>query len=308
MELIIDPKENIGRQVCATIGIFDGVHLGHRSIIDQVKKEAGKSGLSSCVITFNPHPQQVLTGTKLPFITPFEKRVRLFEKEELDLTVCFSFNEAFSKITAENFISNTLVNILNLKKIFVGPDFVFGKNRKGNSQLLKKMGNELGFETTMVKPITNGNNTISSTAIRKLILEGQIAKASKYLGRNFCLEGTVTEGEKRGRILGFPTANLKTDWDLLPKPGVYITLCNFDDSVHKSITNIGFRPTFGKNNLLIESHILDFNIEVYGKKLEIEFLNRLRDEKKFDGIDELKKAISDDVKTANKYFDDNLIS
>ncbi|TDI97709.1 MAG: bifunctional riboflavin kinase/FAD synthetase [Deltaproteobacteria bacterium] len=308
MELLIDPKENIGRQVCATIGIFDGVHLGHISIIDQVKKEAGKSGLSSCVITFNPHPQQVLTGTKLPFITPFEKRVRLFEKEGLDLTVCFSFNEAFSKITAESFINDTLVNILNIKKMFVGPDFVFGKNRSGNSELLKKMGNELGFETTIVKPITNRSDIISSTTIRKLIQEGKIKEANAYLGRNFCLEGVIIEGEKRGRILGFPTANLKTDWDLLPKPGVYITLCKLENRVHKSITNIGFRPTFGKNSLLIESHIFDFNNEVYGKKLGIEFLNRLRDEKKFDGIDELKKAISDDIMTANKYFDDNLIS
>jgi len=308
MELIIDPKENIGRQVCATIGIFDGVHLGHISIIDQVKKEAGKSGLSSCVITFNPHPQQVLTGTKLPFITPFEKRVRLFEKEELDLTVCFSFNEAFSKISAESFINDTLVNILNIKKMFVGPDFVFGKNRSGNSELLKDMGNELGFETTIVKPITNRSDIISSTTIRKLIQEGKIKEANAYLGRNFCLEGIIIEGEKRGRLLGFPTANLKTDWDLLPKPGVYITLCNLDYKVHKSITNIGFRPTFGKNSLLIESHILDFNDEIYGKELRVEFLSRLRDEKKFDGIDELKKAISEDVKTANKYFEDNLIS
>lgn len=305
MELLIDPKENIGRQICATIGIFDGVHLGHISIIDQVKKEAGKSGLSSCVITFNPHPQQVLTGTKLPFITPFEKRVRLFEKEGLDLTVCFSFNEAFSKITAESFINDTLVNILNIKKMFVGPDFVFGKNRSGNSDLLKKMGNELGFETTIVKPITNRSDIISSTTIRKLIQEGKIKEANAYLGRNFCLEGVIIEGEKRGRILGFPTANLKTDWDLLPKPGVYITLCKLANRVHKSITNIGFRPTFGKNSLLIESHIFDFNNEVYDKKLGIEFLNRLRDEKKFDGIDELKKAISDDIMTANKYFDDN---
>ena len=308
MELLIDPKENIGRQVCATIGIFDGVHLGHISIIDQVKKEAGKSGLSSCVITFNPHPQQVLTGTKLPFITPFEKRVRLFEKEGLDLTVCFSFNEAFSKITAESFINDTLVNILNIKKMFVGPDFVFGKNRSGNSELLKKMGNELGFETTIVKPITNRSDIISSTTIRKLIQEGKIKEANAYLGRNFCLEGVIIEGEKRGRILGFPTANLKTDWDLLPKPGVYITLCKLENRIHNSITNIGFRPTFGENRLLIESHIFDFNDEIYGKELRVEFLRRLRDEKKFDGIDELKKAISDDIMTANKYFDDNLIS
>jgi riboflavin kinase/FMN adenylyltransferase len=308
MELLIDPKENIGRQVCATIGIFDGVHLGHRSIIDQVKQQAIQNGLSSCVITFNPHPQEIITGIKLPFITPFEERVILFERENLDLTVCFSFTESFSKVSAQDFISDTLVNILNLKKIFVGPDFVFGRNRKGNPELLKKVGNELGFETTIVKPITNGGNIISSTAIRKLILEGEVRKAGEYLGRNFSLEGRVTKGEKRGRILGFPTANLNTEWDLLPKPGVYITLCKLENRVYKSITNIGFRPTFGKNSLLVESHILDFKDEVYGKRLRIEFLDRLRDEKKFGGVDELKKAISNDVKTANRYFNDNIIS
>lgn len=306
MQLLIDPKENIGKSVCATIGIFDGVHLGHKSIIDQVKKEAAAKGLSSCVITFDPHPQEVLTGEKLPFITPFEKRVKLFEKENVDIAVCFTFDEKFSKITAEEFIRDTLVNVLNLKKIYIGHDFVFGSKRGGNFELLKKMGNELGFETKIIEPVTNGSDIISSTAIRNLILEGQISKANKYLGRNFSLEGTVTEGEKRGRILGFPTANLKTDWDLLPKPGVYITQCHLEDSIHKSITNIGFRPTFGKNSLLIESHIFDFNSEVYGKKLRVEFLSRLRDEKKFEGIDELKKAISNDVEAANKYFDDNL--
>ncbi len=308
MQLLIDPKENIGKSVCATIGIFDGVHLGHKSIIDQVKKEAAAKGLSSCVITFDPHPQQVLTGKKLPFITPFEKRVKLFEKENVDIAVCFTFDEKFSKITAEEFISEKLVNTLNLKEIFIGHDFVFGKNRRGNSELLKQMGKELGFETTIIEPVTNGNDIISSTAIRNLILEGKISRANKYLGRNYSLEGTVTEGEKRGRVLGFPTANLKTNWDLLPKPGVYITLCHLSGKVHRSITNIGFRPTFGKNSLLIESHLFNFSEEVYGTDIRIEFLSRLRDEKKFGGIEELKEAISGDVRTANKYFDETSIS
>ncbi len=168
------------------------------------------------------------------------------------------------------------------------------------------MGNELGFKTTIIEPVTNGGDIISSTAIRNLILEGQISRANKYLGRNFSLEGTVTEGEKRGRILGFPTANLKTDWELLPKPGVYITLCHLDEDVHRSVTNIGFRPTFGKNSLLIESHIFNFSDEIYGDEIRIEFLSRLRDEKKFGGIEELKEAISQDVGTANEYFDENL--
>ncbi|HSG30747.1 MAG TPA: bifunctional riboflavin kinase/FAD synthetase [Thermodesulfobacteriota bacterium] len=308
MQLLIDPKENIGKSVCATIGIFDGVHLGHKSIIDQVKKEARAKGLSSCVITFDPHPQEVLTGQKLPFITPFEKRVKLFEKEDIDIAVCFTFDKEFSKITAEQFIRDTLVNVLNLKEIFIGHDFVFGSKRGGNYELLKKMGNELGFKATIIDPVTNGSNVISSTAIRNLILEGHISKANKYLGRNFSLEGTVTEGEKRGRLLGFPTANLKTDWELLPKPGVYITLTHLGKNTHRSITNIGFRPTFGKNSLLIESHIFNFSSEIYGDEIRIEFLSRLRDEKKFGGLEELKQAISQDVKTANQYFDDNLVT
>jgi len=308
MQLLIDPIENIGKQICATIGIFDGVHLGHKSIIDQVKKQAAVKGLTSCVITFDPHPQEVLTGKKLPFITPFEKRVKLFEKENLDLAVCYTFDEKFSNITAEEFIKDMLVNTLNLKEIFIGHDFVFGKNRGGNSELLEKMGRELGFETTIIEPVTNGSEIISSTVIRNLILDGHIGKANQFLGRNYSIEGTVIQGEKRGRILGFPTANLKTDWELHPKPGVYITLCHIDNNTHRSITNVGYRPTFGKNSLLIESHIFDFNTEIYGKDLRIEFINRLRDEKKFGSIEELKEAISNDVNTANKYFDDNLKS
>ncbi len=208
-------------------------------------------------------------------------------------------------MTAEEFIKDKLVGVLNVKKIFIGPDFVFGKNRRGNSELLKKMGAELGYETTAVAPVTNGGDIISSTAIRNLILQGEISKANKYLGRNFSLEGVVGEGEKRGRVLGFPTANLKTDWDLLPKPGVYVTITYVNNEAHRSITNIGYRPTFGKNSLLIESHLFNFSRQIYGEKLRIEFLNRLRDEKKFDGIEQLKAAISEDVKTANEYFDKN---
>ncbi len=302
MKLITDPKENIGHSICATIGIFDGVHLGHKSIIDRVKQEAESKNLDSCIITFRPHPQEIITGTKLPLIVPFEERMRLFEQEGIDITVCYNFTKAFSQLTAEAFITDQLVTTLNLKEIYIGPDFVFGKNRGGNPEFLSKLGIELGFKTTIVKQVTNGNSIVSSTEIRRLIKEGDVSTANLYLGRRFCLEGVISEGEKRGRLLGFPTANLNTDWELLPKLGVYVTYALIDTRVFKSITNVGYRPTFGKNTLLVETHIFDYSGDVYGNKLRVEFLKRLRDEKKFSGIEELKKAISDDVENASIYF------
>ena len=305
MKLIKDPVENIGLEICAAIGIFDGVHIGHKSIIQLVRDSAVDDGLSSCLITFNPHPQEVITRKELPLIVPFRERLRLLEQEKLDVTVCFNFTREFSELSAEEFISRILVGRLNLKKLFIGPDFVFGKNRTGNTDLLLELGKQLGFETKIVSQVTKNGIPVSSTLIRNLLSEGKIEIANEYLGRTYSIEGTVTEGEKRGRILGFPTTNLSTDWKFLPKEGVYITLANVSGNKHQSITNIGYRPTFGDNGLLIETHIFDFSEEIYGNDIRVEFLKRLRDEKKFSGIDELKSAISADILNARKYFDEH---
>ena len=303
MKLIHDPARNIGLRICAAIGIFDGVHIGHKSIIQLVKQSAHDDNLSSCLITFNPHPQEVITGRKLPLIVPFKERVKLLEQEKLDITVCFSFTTEFSGLSAEEFITGILVGRLNLKKLFVGPDFVFGRNRGGNTELLCKLGKELGFETKIVSQVTKNGHPVSSTEIRNLISDGNIEQVNEFLGREYSIEGIVNEGEKRGRILGFPTANLDTEWEFLPREGVYITYAVLSRERYRSITNIGYRPTFGNNGLLIETHIFDFEEDLYGKNIRIEFLKRLRDEKKFDGIEDLKSAISLDVKNARKYFE-----
>ena len=302
MKLIHDPVKNIGLKICAAIGIFDGVHIGHKSIIQMVKQSANADNLSSCLITFNPHPQEVITGKQLPLIVPFSERVKLLEQEKLDITVCFNFTKEFSGLSAEEFITDILVGRLNLKKLFVGPDFVFGRNRGGNTELLFNLGMKLGFETKTVSQVTKNGHPVSSTEIRNLISDGKIDQVNEYLGRRYSIEGKVTEGEKRGRILGFPTTNLDTEWKFLPRLGVYITYALVRGKRYQSITNIGYRPTFGNNSLLIETHILDFEDDLYGKHIRLEFLKRLRDEKKFSGIEALKSAISLDVENTRKYF------
>jgi riboflavin kinase/FMN adenylyltransferase len=302
MKVIFDPKERIKESTSATIGIFDGVHLGHKSIINLIRKEAAKNDYSSCVVTFFPHPQKVLRGIDMPLIVPLKERLRLLEKEGVDITVCFNFTKAFSKISAKDFVKNYLVEKLNIKSIFVGPDLFFGRNREGNVALLESMGKSFEFETRTVRPVYFEDELISSTAIREFIEDGNVNKAANFLGDCFSVEGNVKEGERRGRELGFPTANLDTDWELLPKKGVYITWAEVNEKKFKSITNVGTRPTFGKNQLLIETHILDFKDDIYGNTIRVSFIDRLRDEKRFANVESLVSQISTDVENAKKVF------
>ncbi len=302
MKVIFDPKEKIIEPASATIGIFDGVHLGHKSIIGLMREEAARSSRRSCVVTFFPHPQKVLRGIDMPLIVPLEERFRLLEKEGVDITVCFKFTKAFSKISAKDFVKNYLVEKLNIKTILVGPDLFFGRNREGDVELLKSMGTSFGFETTTVRPVYFEDELISSTAIREFIEDGNVKKAANFLGGCFTIEGSVKEGERRGRELGFPTANLDTDWELLPKNGVYVTWAEFNEKKHKSITNVGTRPTFGKNELLVETHIIDIKDNIYGEKIRVSFIDRLRDEQRFANVESLISQISTDVENAKKVF------
>jgi riboflavin kinase/FMN adenylyltransferase len=302
MKVIFDPKERIKESTSATIGIFDGVHLGHKSIISLIRKEAAKNDYSSCVVTFFPHPQKVLRGIDKPLIVPLKERLRLLEKEGVDITVCFNFTKAFSKISAKDFVKNYLVEKLNIKSIFVGPDLFFGRNREGNVELLESMGKSFEFETRTVRPVYFEDELISSTAIREFIEDGNVNKAANFLGDCFSVEGNVKEGERRGRELGFPTANLDTDWELLPKNGVYITWAEVNEKKFKSITNVGTRPTFGKNQLLVETHIINFNDDIYGNTIRVSFIDRLRDEKRFANVESLIAQISTDVESAKKVF------
>lgn len=305
MKVIFDPEEPIENSTSATIGNFDGVHVGHKKIIAAVKEEAKQKGLSSCVITFHPHPQKVLQNIDIPLLVPIRERLKLLEKEGVDVVACYTFTKDIAKIPAKDFVTDILIGKLNLKHLIVGPGFSFGRKREGNLDLLDKMGKEYDFDTEVVETALIDGEIVSSTAIRNLVKEGNMTKAGKFLGYNFYIEGQVKEGERRGRQIGFPTANLDTDWDILPKVGVYATLAHVDGIVLNSITNVGYRPTFGNNELVIETHIFNFNEDIYKKRIEVEFVDRVRDEQKFNGPQALVEQIKKDVDRVNVILSKN---
>ncbi|MFA9409092.1 MAG: bifunctional riboflavin kinase/FAD synthetase [Candidatus Dadabacteria bacterium] len=305
MKVIFDPEEPIQNSTSATIGNFDGVHIGHKKILSAVKQEAKQQGLSSCVITFHPHPQKVLQNIDIPLLVPIRERLKLLEDQGIDVVACYTFTKDIAKISAQDFVTDILVGKLNLKHLIVGPDFSFGRKREGNLSLLNKMGAEYGFDTEVVETALYEGEIVSSTSIRNLVREGNLLKARNFLGYNFYIEGQVKEGERRGRQIGFPTANLDTDWDILPKVGVYATLANVNGTKHQSITNIGYRPTFGHNGLLIETHIFDFDEDIYKKRIKVEFVDRVRDEQKFNGPEALVEQIKRDVERVKEILSSN---
>lgn len=295
MKVIFDPEQPIESPTSATIGNFDGVHIGHQKIISSVKKEAAEKDLSSCVITFHPHPQKVLQNIDVPLLVPIRERLKLLERQGVDYVACYTFTPELSKISAKDFITDTLVGKLNLKHLIVGPDFSFGRKREGNAELLKIMGEQYGFETKVLGPATIGGEVVSSSAVRGFVTDGDVKKATTFLGYDFYIEGQVIEGERRGTKIGFPTLNLDTDWDILPKVGVYATRVYIDGEKKGSITNVGYRPTFGSDELLVETHVFDFDRDIYKKRVRVEFVDRVRDERKFDSADALVDQIKKDV-------------
>lgn len=295
MEVIFDPQKPVDFSTSVAIGNFDGVHLGHREIIDLINNIAKQKSAKSCILTFDPHPQKVLAGRDVSLIVPVNEKLSLLDRAGVDYAVSLRFTRELSLLSAEEFVQDVLIKTLRIKDIVVGPDFMFGKNRSGNAEILKELGKKYGFETHVINPRKFGDEVISSSIIRRTIAEGDILKLNNLLGYNYFLKGIIIEGEKRGREIGFPTANLDTKWELLPKPGVYATISWLGGSSYRSITNIGFRPTFGESKLLIETHLFDFSDSVYGEELRVEFFQRLRDEKKFESVDDLVAQIKLDV-------------
>ena len=291
------------KTVCAP-GNFDGVHLGHGKIISALKDKAKQYGAKSCVLTFDPHPQKFLRNKAVHLLTPFEERLELLEKSGVEIAVRLEFCESFSLMPPERFIKAIMVEKAGMAAIVVGPRFGFGKNRRGNVDMLKSMGDKFGFETVVVEPARVGNTRVSSSRIRDLILDGRTEAASQLLGYRYYIKGVVDEGEKRGRKIGFPTVNLKTRWEILPKPGVYATLTGIEGcGGRKSITNIGRRPTFGGSETITESHLLDTCGDFYGKKATVEFVERVRDEKKFGSARELSRQIAKDIGRVRAIFE-----
>ncbi len=304
MKIIIDPKQPLDFQISAGIGNFDGIHLGHRKIIDTVKRCSERNSTRSCVITFDPHPQKVLDKKDFALIFPLAQRFRLLEELGVDAVVCFNFSMRLSKLSPENFVTDILLNRLRVKDIVIGPGFSFGHKRTGNADVLKSMGEIHGFNTIISSPAQVGDQIVSSSLIRNLLVQGEIRRSNRLFGYDYYMEGQVVEGEKRGRKLGFPTINLETDWEILPKSGVYATYVDFPDGRRESITNIGVRPTFSEDKLTVETHIFDFDDDLYGKKIRINFVRRLREEKRFSSVNKLVEQIKRDIADVKKIFRD----
>ena len=292
------------RPMVLSIGVFDGVHLGHQALIAETVRQANEAGLLSGVVTFARHPRQVLGKHKeLPHLTSPEQRTKLLEAAGIDRVITLSFTTELASLPAADFIG-LLIKYLSMKSLVVGPDFALGKGREGNIEALKALGNSLDFKVRVVPPRLRNGHKVSSTLIRKAMAESDMARVHDLLGRYFSLEGKVVRGEGRGATLGIPTANLETKPDqALPADGVYATIACAGGNTVPAVTNIGTRPTFGAGRRTVETHLLNFSGQLYGQVLEIAIIEQIRPERKFISADELKTQIKDDIVRARQILE-----
>ena len=307
MQLIQHPDEITApfKGGVITIGNFDGVHIGHQALFYEVIERAHVIDGTSIAMTFEPHPLRVLKKNHTPpLITLLEQKVELIERSGVDVLICVPFTLEFAAITAVSFVEDLLVRKIGMKAIVLGEDYAFGKNREGNIKLLSTLAPRLGFEvivTSLIRSVQGVSERISSTAIRELVQAGEMQQACKMLGRHFQLRGIVVTGRDRGgKLLGFPTANLKIEEELCPKTGIYAVTVETRRGVHLGVANIGYSPTFDDRQFTVEVHILDFNEAIYGEKIRVNFVKRLRGEIKFAGIEALKQQIGKDVESARR--------
>jgi len=283
-----------------TIGNFDGVHLGHIPILKKIIEEAHGENRKALVITFDPHPKKVLHPDIKPFylITTLEEKIQLLEDVGIDGVILIPFSLEFSKISAEAFVNQILWYTLRIRKIFVGHDYSFGKNKVGNATFLANKGKKFGFEVEVFSAVKFGDETISSTRLRYAILNGNVKMAMRLLGRPYDVSGTVIPGKHRGTALGIPTANINPEKELIPTEGVYAVIVQLADNRYKGVLNIGLNPTFSDNERSIEVYILDFSENIYGKRVKVFFIDRIRDEVKFDTPEQLVGQIKKDIEQA----------
>ncbi len=286
-----------------TIGNFDGVHAGHRQLLEKIRLECQKNNLSFVVVTFIPHPQKILQPEKERFLlNSYEKRRELLSALGVNYLVELKFTRDFSTLPPETFMKNHLFNYEGLRNFYLGYDFAFGANKQGGHDLATEICRPRGINVEIQPKFELSGQVVSSTSIRELLLGGKVDEATKYLGRTFHLEGVVIKGEGRGKKIGFPTANIQVSPDLIvPQNGVYVTRTRYQNMTYQSVTNIGFNPTFKEGRQVhIETNIFDFDTDIYGEQLEIEFITKLRDEKKFPTVNDLIDQIRTDVETARQ--------
>jgi len=294
-----------------TIGTFDGVHVGHQKVLSKLVQSAKKNNASSVLLTFFPHPRMILQkNANIKLINTIDERIKLLEKTGLEILVIHEFTKDFAEKTALNFVKNVLVDNLKISNLIIGYDHRFGKDREGNFEQLTTFGGKFGFEVSKIPHQEIDHITISSTKIRKAIELGNIEEANRYLGYYFMLTGEVVKGKNLGEKIGFPTANIsiKETYKLLPKTGSYVVKAVLENETVYGMMNIGFRPTIKGKNQTIEIHFFDFNKDLYGKSIQIDVLKFLRDEQKFDSVDDLKNQLQKDREKSLKIIKNNRFS
>ena len=306
MQIYINSKPDIKdlNGVAAALGTFDGLHLGHMALIDELKKIAQQKNLKTLVYTFTSVPSELFFKSKKPVrLFTLEEKIAAFQKQNIDFLVLQDFDKKYAEISEDDFIRQ-LKNDLHLNYVVIGTNFTYGKQAKGNAERIQDEASKYGFEAFILSPVMLGGLPVSSTRIRDEISKGEMEYASVMLGRNYTVSGTVVEGRSIGRSIGSPTINLKYDKEkLLPKNGVYITRVHMAEVVYPGITNIGYNPTVSEDKAIhLETHILDFAKKVYGEKVKVEFIKRIRDEIKFKNKEMLKEQIENDIRAAEKYF------
>ena len=287
-----------------TMGNFDGIHLGHQALVLRSLEEARRRNVASVVLTFDPHPLKVLAPARAPrlILTP-EDKIELLQDLGVDVVINQRFDASFASLEAEEFVRRFIVSRLKAKKIWVGRDLRFGHGRKGDVQQLIRWGEELGFEVGIVEPILVNGVRVSSSQIRQAIEAGRVDEARSSLGRYHFISGTVVEGNRRGRDLGFPTANIANRTEVIPSDGIYATLFHIGQERWLSVSSIGVNPTFGAGPRTVESYILNFDRDIYGKKIKLAFVKKIREEKKFADVASLIAQIQEDVRSARAVFD-----
>jgi len=292
------------RRAVLSVGNFDGLHLGHQRIIREVVARARTSEAIAAVITFDPHPLKVLRPEQAPpLVETLPQRLERFASSGLDAALVLQFNLALAALSAEEFVGSILVEQMRTAAVLVGRNFRFGHRQQGNVAVLEQMGRQFGFAVHIVDPVVVRGEVVSSSAVRRSVADGRVADTAAFLGRPFALTGEIQPGAGRGSTILFPTLNVAPEQELLPRTGVYATETRVASRLFRSATNVGFRPTFNGTHLSIESHLFDFAERLTKGRLEVRFWERLRDEKKFSGPEELRQQIAADIECARRFFE-----
>jgi riboflavin kinase / FMN adenylyltransferase len=285
------------------LGNFDGMHRGHQQLVDEVRRQARERAGTSVALIFEPHPPRVLRPDKAPpLLMTLSQKLNAFERAGLDAVAIVRFTPELSRFEPEVFAETVLVDWLRAAEVWVGANFLFGRDRSGTFTLLRALGEDRGYRAEKIEPVFYKDFVVSSTRIRHLVAEGRVDEAGALLGHHYAIDGEVVRGDGRGRTLGCPTANLATANELLPADGIYATIAGLDDTWHRAVTSVGLRPTIGDDQRTVETHLLDGEYDLYGRRLRVLFVKWLREQARFDTLDALRIQIAADCEAASALF------